>query len=162
LARGTQLQRPLRAPRKAVPHRAVSAAVLRRRGRVLICRRPEDKLLGGMWEFPGGKQEAGETLIECLRRELREELDIDVVVGAEIGVFDHAYTHFSVRVHAFECRLSAGKPRPLEHSRIEWAAPSELERYPMGKVDRQIANRLRGVTPRPPAESSPASRRKAR
>ncbi len=145
-ARGTQLQRPVRDRRKPLPHHAVTAAVLRRDGRVLVCRRPEHKLLGGLWEFPGGKQEGEEELADCLRRELREELGIEVVVGAPLGVYDHAYTHFSIRVHAFECSLLAGEPRALEHSRIEWAAPADLSGYPMGKVDRLIANQVAGVT----------------
>lgn len=140
--RGVQEQRPIRPARRPVPHRAVAAAVLRRAGRILIGRRPQDKLLGGLWEFPGGKQEPGEGLKACLRRELREELGVGVLVGAPLGVFDHAYTHFSVRVHAFECTLAAGEPQPLEHSQLAWVKPSEMGASPMCKVDRQIADRI--------------------
>ena len=165
LARGVQNQRPIRKPRKPIPHHTVSAAVLRRDGRVLICRRPEDKLLGGLWEFPGGKQEGGEALADCLRRELREELGIKAVVGARLGVFEHAYTHFTISVHAFECALPAGEPRALEHTRIAWVTPGDLGRYPMGKVDRRIATQVAaaaGVTSEPQAAPSQGSRRTAR
>jgi A/G-specific adenine glycosylase len=136
---GVERERPIRAAKRAIPSRVVVAGVLRRNGRVLIGRRPEGKLLGGLWEFPGGKTERGETHEACLEREMREELAIVVSPGAEIGTFDHAYTHFRVRVHALECRLIRGRPRALEHSELRWARPQELQAFPMGKVDRGIA-----------------------
>lgn len=141
-SRGVQEERPLMSPRRAQPHYTVVAGVLRRNAKVLICRRPEGELLGGMWEFPGGKQEKGEALEDCLRRELREELEIDVAVGSPLGIYQHAYTHFKVTVHAFECRLLTGEPRTLVHPEIRWADLGGLAHFPMGKIDRQIANTL--------------------
>lgn len=140
--RGTQEQRPVRRRRSKPPLRQVAAAVLRRNGRVLIARRPEGKLLGGLWEFPGGTREPGESLDACLRRELQEELGITVRVGESLGAFQHAYTHFRVTVTAFECELRRGTPQALEHTRLLWIAPGRLGSYPMGKVDRAIARRL--------------------
>jgi mutator protein MutT len=119
--------------------------VVHRDDKVLICRRPENKLYGGLWEFPGGKLEPGETLTACLRRELREELDIEVVPGVFLASFDHTFTHFSVTVHAFDCPVGAIEPRPLEHSEIRWVSPEELPDYPMGKVDRKMAKLLSGA-----------------
>lgn len=142
LARGLVEERPLRRGQREAPHREVTAAVIRRRGKVLIDRRPEGKLLGGLWEFPGGKREKGETLQACLRRELREELGITVGVGRGVGVFDHAYTHFRVTVYAFECTIRKGEPRAIESDEIRWVAPRELAGYPMGKVDRAISRLL--------------------
>jgi A/G-specific adenine glycosylase len=139
---GVERERPIRAAKRAIPSRVAVAGVLRRNGRVLIGRRPEGKLLGGLWEFPGGKMERGETHETCLEREMREELAIVVTPGAEIGVFDHAYTHFRVRVYALECRLVRGRPRALEHTELRWARPQELEAFPMGKVDRGIARTI--------------------
>ncbi len=138
-ARGTQSRRPVRAAQPAIPHRIVGAAVVRRAGRVLIARRPEGKLLGGMWEFPGGKRESGESLVGCVQRELKEELGIGAAVGAKLGVFTHAYTHFRVTVHAYACSVKRGKPVAREHTAIRWVRPVRLTEFPMGKVDRQIA-----------------------
>lgn len=139
---GVQEARPVRLVKPPTPHYPVAAAVIRRNGRVLITQRPADKLLGGMWEFPGGKQDDGEDLPACLKRELLEELGVSVDVGAPFGVYRHAYTHFKVTVHAFICRLGrATQPRPLEGQAVRWCRPGELADFPMGKVDRQIAKR---------------------
>jgi A/G-specific adenine glycosylase len=141
-ARSTQSQRPVRAKKGPIPHHIVAAGVLKQDGRVLIGRRPEGGLLGGLWEFPGGKLEADETLAACLRRELAEELAIEANVGEALGVIEHAYTHFRVTVHAFECQAESGHPFPKEHVELRWATLSQLEQYPMGKVDREISRLL--------------------
>lgn len=140
--RGTQSERPVRAKKGPIPHHVVTAGVLRQDGRVLIGRRPEGGLLGGLWEFPGGKLEEEETLQGCLRRELAEELGIRVRVGDLIDVIEHAYTHFQVSVHAFQCRHQGGNIHPLEHAELRWVAIDQLDEYPMGKVDRVIAQEL--------------------
>jgi A/G-specific adenine glycosylase len=144
-ARGVQEQRPVMKPRLERPHHVVTAAVLSRDGRVLLAKRPSRGLLGGMWEFPGGKLEPGEDLGAALRRELREELGVEVRVGQAFGVYQHAYTHFRITLHAFLCELLDGQPQPLEAAELAWIVPAELDRYPMGKVDRMIARRLQAV-----------------
>jgi len=139
---GVQEQRPVLKARPSQPHYTVTAAVIQRDGQVLIARRPADGLLGGLWEFPGGKLQPGEDLAACLRREIKEELDAEVAVHGQIGVYNHAYTHFRVTLHAFRCSLERGEPRNLEHAALAWAPPDALEAYPMGKIDRAIATRL--------------------
>lgn len=141
---GTVSERPVRAARPKLPHLHAAAGVIERDGRVLIGRRPEGKLLGGLWEFPGGKPEPEETLPEALARELHEELGVEVTVGEALGTFSHAYTHFKVTVHAFACRQMSGRPQALDHSEIAWVPIAKLDDYPMGKVDRRIAERLQG------------------
>ena len=138
-ALGIQTERPVLAPRPVQPHITVTAAIIQRDGLVLIAQRPPYGLLGGMWEFPGGKQQEGETLPDCLQREIREELDAVVEVDTLAGVYRHAYTHFRLTLHAFFCRLISGEPRPLQVAALRWVTPAELAAYPMGKVDRQIA-----------------------
>ncbi len=133
---------PVKVKKAPVPTLTVTAGVLRRGHTVLLTKRPADGLLGGLWEFPGGKQEPDETLPECLARELREELDIEVSVGNEVGVFRHAYSHFKVVLHAFECEIVSGEPRPLASDGLEWLPVSQLGEYAMGKIDRMIADKL--------------------
>ena len=141
----TVAQRPVPKLRPAVPHHTVTAAVILHRGRVLITRRPQDGLLGGMWEFPGGKLQPGEALDSCLMRELCEELGIQVSVGEPFGVYRHAYTHFRITLHAFRCTLKGGEPQPLQADEVLWVKPGQLVEFPMGKVDRLIAGRLAGA-----------------
>jgi len=133
---------PVKARKPAVPTLTVTAGIIRKDGRVLLSKRPADGLLGGMWEFPGGKQEPGEALPECLARELREELGIEVRVGEERGVFRHAYSHFKVVLHAFECEVTEGEPRPLASDGLEWVEMSRLGEFAMGKIDRMIAEKI--------------------
>jgi len=139
---GFQEERPVLKPKPEVPHYTVTAAVLRRDGKVLLAKRPSRGLLGGLWEFPGGKVEAGETLPACLEREIREELGARIEVGEPLGVFQHAYTHFRITLHAYFCELMGGEPRPVEADELAWVAAPNLADYPMGKVDRLIARRL--------------------
>jgi A/G-specific adenine glycosylase len=139
---GRQAELPVLKARAPVPHYTVTAAVIRRGGQVLIARRPSKGLLGGLWEFPGGKVEPGEELAAGLVREIGEELGTVIRVGEAFGVYEHAYTHFRVTLHAFISALDGPEPQPLEASELRWVYPHELAQFPMGKIDRQISRRL--------------------
>jgi A/G-specific adenine glycosylase len=139
---GIQHLRPVMLPKPAIPHHIVTAAVIYRDQRVLIARRPPEGLLGGLWEFPGGKQQGDEDLPSCLQREIREELGVEIRVGNQLGVYRHAYTHFKVTLHAFECRLAEGEPHPIQAAELRWVVPADLSDYPMGKIDRMISQTL--------------------
>jgi A/G-specific adenine glycosylase len=145
-AKGIQAQRPVLKPKKRPPHITVTAAVIRQNGRILLAQRPQTGLLGGMWEFPGGKQEPGEDLESCLKREIDEELGIRIRVGRELGIYRHAYSHFRVTLHAFECRLVPARQEPEVKgvAAWRWVTPDEFETFPMGKIDREIARHLAG------------------
>jgi len=141
---GLQSQLPVRNAKPKVPHHLVTAAIIKQDERVLICKRPSGSLLGGLWEFPGGKmQESDADLADCLRREIMEELRVSITVGDPFGIYKHAYTHFKITLHAFYCSLDDhNQPTALQHSQILWVTPPQLADFPMGKVDRQIASRL--------------------
>lgn len=140
--RGIQEQLPVKRARKLTPHYEVTAAVIRRNGRVLIAQRPHDGMLGGLWEFPGGKRETGESLEECLRREIREELRLEIEVGEPVAVVNHAYTHFRITLHAFECRVRSGMARAIGVADFKWVRMSELDRYAFASTDRRIIQAL--------------------
>lgn len=131
-------------PKARVPHYPVAAGVIWQGEQVLLAQRPVNKLLGGLWEFPGGKQEPGESLPECLQRELREELGISVLVGAHFATVRHAFTHFKITVSAFMATLQPDSPAPqtLQCDAWAWVALPDLTDYPLGKVDRQLADLL--------------------
>lgn len=137
--KGTQHERPVRPPRKNTPHYQVAAGVIwDADGRFLIAQRPLNGLLGGLWEFPGGKQEDGETLPQALRREIREELAIDISVGEPVVIVKHAYTHFRITLHAFHARHTSGKPRHIGVADHAWVHLADLDQYAFAVTDRKI------------------------
>lgn len=136
---GTQEQRPVKKPKSPTPSHVHAAAVIVRRGRVLLAQRPSRGLLGGMWEFPNARVtgDPAKALAKALKTEYRLGLRLKRGVGP-LGVFQHAYSHFKVTVHAYVCELTS-KP---EAGNLKWVPLRLLEEYPMGRVDRQIARTL--------------------
>ena len=142
-ANDTQESRPVKKKKPPTPHYDVAAGIIRNEaGHILIAQRPLDGLLGGLWEFPGGKQESGESLRDCLRRELQEELAIEVLVGDLFVVVKHAFTHFKITLHAFECRYLGGEPQKLGVQDWVWTTEDHLGDYSFGKADRQVIKAL--------------------
>lgn len=147
-AAGTQASRPVRGKRAPTPHFDVTAGLIRNeRDQLLIAQRPLEGLLGGLWEFPGGKREGRESLADCLRRELREELAIAVEVGPRFALVDHAFTHFKITLHAFDCRYLGAlppykQPQALQALDWVWVSEEQLARYSFGKADRQVIAEL--------------------
>lgn len=143
--RGTQLERPVRPPRKRTPHHDVAAGVIwRDDGRFLITRRPLDGLLGGLWEFPGGKREPGdESLAHTLKREIREELGLEIAVGPPLARIKHAYTHFRITLHALHARHVSGRPQHLGVAGHAWVTLDDLDDYAFAVTDRKIIRHLR-------------------
>jgi A/G-specific adenine glycosylase len=141
--RGSQLERPLRPPRRRTPHYHVAAGVIwREDGRFLIARRPAEGLLGGLWEFPGGKQEPGETLPETLQREIREELAIEIAVDRPLLPIKHAYTHFHITLHPFHATYHSGRVQHLGVAGHAWVRLNELDDYAFAVTDRKIIGQL--------------------
>lgn len=141
---GTQDQRPVKMPKKSVPHYIHAAGVILKRGRVLLARRPSKGLLGGMWEFPNGRVTGDplEGLADALKTgyNLRLRARRPHIEKAEsLGVVHHGYSHFKVSVHVYYCELDA-LPKA---GNLKWISLTDLDEYPMGKIDRQIADLLR-------------------
>ena len=99
-------------------------------------------MLGGLWEFPGGKVERGESRDAALKRELQEELGVDTDVGPALASVEHGYTHFSITLSGHLCALRRGKPLPRVHSVLRWVAPANLDRYAMPEANRKLIREL--------------------
>ena len=122
---------------------AVACGIIRRKdGRILIAQRLEHGLLPNLWEFPGGKRDGNERLAETCRREIKEELAIGVTVGARRMVIQHAYSHYTVRLHVFECRYRSGTPRAIGCQKWRWVRIGELKRYAFPTANRKIIDLL--------------------
>jgi len=122
----------------------VAAALIVREGRYLITQRVAGVHLGGFWEFPGGKRESDESLEDCLRRELREELGIEIAQPALFRVIRHEYPEKTVELHFFKCSILSGLLRPLGCADLRWVAPEELAQFPLPPADRPLVEALCG------------------
>lgn len=120
----------------------VSAALIRRGDRFLICQRPANKTRGLEWEFAGGKREPGETGEQALVRECREELGITVVPRGVFMEVTHAYPDVTVRLTLYNAEIAEGEPRLLEHADLRWIAPEEIPLYDFCPADRTILEKL--------------------
>ena len=144
---GKQLEWPVRETPSPLPHKSIGVAVIwNDRGEILIDKRPQEGLLGGLWEFPGGKIEAGETVEQCIQREIKEELGIEIAVGDRLITINHAYSHFRVTLHVYHCRHLQGIPQPIECDEIRWVTLDEIDRFPFPKANIQIIESLRQST----------------
>ncbi len=125
----------------------VACALIDPDGRVLIAQRPTGKNLAGLWEFPGGKMEAGERPEDTLIRELREELGIEVKEPclAPFTFASHSYADFHLLMPLYVCRRWEGTPQPLEHPAIKWVRPKDLTQYPMPAADIPLIPMLRDL-----------------
>ena len=143
---GIQSELPMTEPRAPIPHKLIGVAVIRNvQGQILIDRRRAEGLLGGLWEFPGGKVEPGETIAECIRREIREELGIEIEVGDHLITVDHTYTHFRVKLEVHLCRHLSGEPQPIESDEVRWVTLAEIDQFPFPKANVQIITVLRSL-----------------
>jgi mutator protein MutT len=120
--------------------------VIERDGAILITRRAPGSHLAGLWEFPGGKPDPGETLDGALRREIAEELGVEAQVGDKVETIEWEYTDKHVRLHFFRCTVT-GEPRPLEGQEMAWVSPDELARYEFPAADAALLTLL---GPEPP------------
>ena len=136
---------PVVEERKPLPFQVIGiGVVINTAGEVLIDQRLEEGLLGGMWEFPGGKQEPGEPIEACIARELMEELGIEVSVGEGLITVDHAYSHKKLQFVVHLCRWISGEPQPLASQQVRWVRPEQLKDYPFPAANARIIDALLG------------------
>jgi len=124
----------------------VSAGLIFRSGKLLVTQRHVDAHLGGLWEFPGGKREPGETFEQCLVRELHEELGVRVEVSTLFESVTHAYPEKTVHLRFFLCRLLQGEPRPLDCAALNWVTRDELAAHEFPAADATLLEKLHVVS----------------
>ncbi|MEE9913125.1 MAG: A/G-specific adenine glycosylase [Deltaproteobacteria bacterium] len=141
LARSEGLQNSLPVTRKspATPRRLAAAAIIRNReDKLLLVQRPPTGLLASLWKLPGGFIDDAERTESCLKRKVKEEVGVTVRIGKKLASVNHVYTHFRLTLSAFDCLLLKGAPKPLGCQDWRWAAPADLKKLPLSKIDRMI------------------------
>ena len=142
---------PRKAPKAAVPHYDIAVGVIWKRGKILIAKRRQDQMLGGLWEFPGGKRRPGEPLRRTARREIREETGLVVrIAGRPYALVEHGYAHFTISMTAFRCAWVSGRARAHSADELRWIRPEELDDYPFPRANRKIAEAIQASLPASP------------
>ncbi len=139
---GIQSELPIRSKAQSKPHYDVAVGIIWKDGKILITKRPDDGLLGGLWEFPGGKRHPNESLTECLRREIFEEVNVRVRDLRRFLTVRHGYSHFRVTLHVFQGEYAGGQPRCSGCVAWAWVKPSALRRYAFPSANQKIIAKL--------------------
>ncbi len=125
-----------------LPHLDVTAALIFRDNRFLIAQRMEGDKFSNLWEFPGGKKMAGETLEDCLVREIAEELNLVIQIDRYLFKVTHLYDHIAITLHVFLCSVQNGQPQRVEVQNFEWIAFDMLSDYQFTEADQKVIQRL--------------------
>ena len=134
---------PARPRRKPVPQYTIAVGLVLHEGRILIAQRSPEQMLGGLWEFPGGKKEPGESLEQTVLREVHEEVGIEVEAEKKLCTVKHAYSHFRITLTAFLCRYVSGTVTETHTDQpIRWVHPEELHEYPFPRANQKIIEAL--------------------
>ena len=137
-ATGMEAKLPVKKAAKKTPHYQVVAGLIERRQKFLIGRRASGGLLGGLWELPGGKVEAGEQFERALQREAREEVGLEIAVGEKVAKVHHAYSHFSINLHVYRCTVLGGRARAKVHTQVKWIRAEEIKEYAFPAANRKV------------------------
>lgn len=141
---GRQDEIPVKVAAKLTPHHTIGVGVIWRDSKILIALRPAEGLLGGLWEFPGGKCKPDETVQACIRREVLEETGLPVDVGTRIAIVKHAYTHFRITMHAYHCETTDNTiALPRASQALQWVTLDEIDRYAFPKANKTVLAELK-------------------
>lgn len=128
----------------STPHKIIGVGVIRNhQGEILIDRRLQSGEMGGFWEFPGGKIEPDETVEECVKREIQEELGIEVAVGDRLTTISHDYATFKVTLLVHHCQYLSGEPQTIECEEIRWVKVEEIDQYTFPEANIKIIDILK-------------------
>ncbi len=137
-----QNEYPVKSPKKQRPHKQIAVGIVWKDDKILIDRRKADGMLGGLWEFPGGHVEEGESHEHAIVREVKEELDVDVVVNKHFATIEHQYSHFTISLHAYECNYLSGSAKALDCDDWKWVKKDELLDYAFPRANGKIIEQL--------------------
>ena len=154
---GTEEDYPITPESEPVPHHDIAVGLVFDDDQLLIQRRPDEGLLGGLWEFPGGKQEEDESMEAACRRELKEELGIEVAVEDLFYTLSHAYSHFKITLHAFRCHVVDGTPEAREGQPFRWVGIDALDDYAFPRANRRLIEELERRQTEPSLFDGPSS-----
>ncbi len=134
---------PVKSQRQPVPQYHIAVGIIWKDGTILIGRRRQDQMLGGLWEFPGGRQQTGESLAETVRRKIAAETGLQAHIGGPYCQVKHGYTHFKMTLTAFRCEWLGGEAKPLTADELRWVRLDDLDAYPLPKANIKVLEAVR-------------------
>lgn len=140
---GEQESLPVRQKQAPLPHYTIVVGVVYKGDTILIDKRRQNALLGGLWEFPGGKKQTGESFKAAVAREVKEETGIEIEVGKRLGLVKHTYSHFKITLHAYSCTYLSGAAKPLGCDAVKWVAPDALKKYAFPAANLKLFPKIR-------------------
>jgi len=140
---GRQGELPAKASKAALPHYTIVAGLVFNNGKILIDKRKSEGLLGGLWEFPGGKKEKPETFKHAVAREIKEETGIEIAVGKRLCIVRHTYSHFKITLHAYLCEYVSGTARAIDCASVKWVRPDDLQKFAFPAANTAIIKALK-------------------
>ena len=138
---------PLLDKKQKIPHKKIAVGVIWKNNKILISKRKPNVMLGGLWEFPGGKIKKNETAEDCTIREIKEELNVGVSITEKITTIKHTYSHFTIELTAFHCQFDYGTPKAIGCSDFRWISPAEFDSFAFPKANHKIFNQIPGKNP---------------
>jgi A/G-specific adenine glycosylase len=139
---GRQAELPVKQKQAPLPHYSIVVGIVFKGDKILIDKRRQNALLGGLWEFPGGKKKSGESFKTAVAREVKEETGIEIKVGKKLCIVKHTYSHFKITLHAYRCEYASGTANPLGCDAVKWATLNELKKYAFPAANTKIINEL--------------------
>ena len=133
---------PVKQVKKSIPHYNVAVGVVWKEDLILITKRHSSAMLGGLWEFPGGKLQNNETHQNCIQREINEELGVNVTIFNKIKTIKHAYSHFKITLTAYHCQYESGELRTLGCADFRWISPEDISSLPFPKANHKLFNKI--------------------
>ncbi len=139
---GDMLRFPIKKEKVPIPHLTIAVGIVFRKNKILVARRSSEQMLGGLWEFPGGKVEPGESLPETVQREVLEETGVEVSVNDALVTVKHTYSHFKITLTAFLCRALRGHAQARQSAEVRWVKPEILDALPFPKANVKVLQAL--------------------
>ena len=133
---------PVSEKKRTIPHHKIAVGLIWKENKILISKRHSNVMLGGLWEFPGGKIKESESAKNCVQREIKEELGVHVSVLEKINTVKHAYTHFTIELTAYHCQYESGEPATLDCADFKWIKTNEIASLPFPKANHKIFNKI--------------------
>ena len=146
-AHNEQNKLPVKQKQAPLPHYTVVAGIVFKDRKILIDKRKTDGLLGGLWEFPGGKKHGNESFKAAVAREVKEETGVDIEVGKRLCIVKHAYSHFKITLHAYLCQYKSGIAQPLACDAVKWIPLKDMKKHAFPGANQKIMPHLTSLGP---------------